>query len=489
MNRERALEIQNSSYFNILWRTLYVIVVSLAIFFAFRHWGYDDPFITYRYARNLVDGAGFVYNPGQHTLSTTTPLFTLLLALTTSFWPDIPPVANLIGSISLAFGALFLWDLASSWKTPAVGWVSLLLYPTFPLLLTTLSSETPIYLTFCLGAFVFYSRSNYSLTAVSSALAILARPDGVLVPVILAADYLLRSRKTIPWRAVIIFLALTLPWFIIAWIYFGSPLPVTLVAKQNQGALAASQQFFGGFLSLARTYSNHWHYWVEALLAFLGIIYLVRRAPRWALFLAWVAIYFISYSILQVSRYHWYYAPLVPGFIVLIGLGISQLRQVGHHLLPSHKELFDFTIATLILLLFLAQVNDLRLLKQQPDPRITIYRVLGEWLESNTPTNARIGTLEVGMIGYYAQRPMVDFAGLIQPDIARQLTSQTTYDDAALWAANQYRPDYLVLHEESFPKLETNYVAQECRHIQSFTGATYGYSKDINIYICNKLSS
>ena len=33
----------------------------------------DDAFITFRYSRNIVDGEGFVYNPGVHTLGTTTP--------------------------------------------------------------------------------------------------------------------------------------------------------------------------------------------------------------------------------------------------------------------------------------------------------------------------------------------------------------------------------------------------------------------------------
>ena len=33
----------------------------------------DDAYITYRYARNLADGAGFVYNPGERVLGTTPP--------------------------------------------------------------------------------------------------------------------------------------------------------------------------------------------------------------------------------------------------------------------------------------------------------------------------------------------------------------------------------------------------------------------------------
>ncbi len=33
----------------------------------------DDAYTTFRYARNLVNGLGFVYNPGEHVLGTTTP--------------------------------------------------------------------------------------------------------------------------------------------------------------------------------------------------------------------------------------------------------------------------------------------------------------------------------------------------------------------------------------------------------------------------------
>ena len=40
----------------------------------------DDALIIFRYAENLAAGNGFVYNPGEHVLGTTTPLYTLLLA-------------------------------------------------------------------------------------------------------------------------------------------------------------------------------------------------------------------------------------------------------------------------------------------------------------------------------------------------------------------------------------------------------------------------
>ena len=50
----------------------------------------DDAYITFRYARNLVNGLGFVYNVDQPVLGTTTPLYTLLLsALEESLFPAL----------------------------------------------------------------------------------------------------------------------------------------------------------------------------------------------------------------------------------------------------------------------------------------------------------------------------------------------------------------------------------------------------------------
>jgi len=475
---------------------IYLAGTTLLIYSFFSRWGYDDPFITYRYAANLLHGLGFVYNPGERVLSTTTPLFTLLLALLGNLWPDLPHLANLLGAFSLAMGGLFLWDLAHTWQAPLVGWSGLLLYPTFPLLVSTLGSETLLYLAFCLGAFAFYARQRYPLMAVCVALAILTRPDGILVAFILAAHYFLWIRRPVPWLAVALFLGLTVPWFAFAWTYFGSPLPATLAVKQHQGAMAISQSFAPGLLNILGWYAR-WPYLLEAGLAAAGAIFLLRRARHWALFLAWTMLYFLAYSALGVSRYFWYYAPLVPGFIVLLGLGISSISRGGpcarpsrpcirpREAFPSHRTAF-FYIATLVVFLYIvpAQAINLWQLRQQPDNRLVIYPVVGEWLRDHTPPDTSVGTLEVGMIGYYSQRRMIDFAGLIQPEVSNQLTTHTTYEDAALWAVEHYHPDYLVLHENNFPRLEQEYVVQHCKAIQHFSGKAYGYSTDLNVYAC-----
>ncbi|MFQ5921958.1 MAG: hypothetical protein ACE5M4_03875, partial [Anaerolineales bacterium] len=71
----------------------------------------DDAYITFRYARNLLDGHGLVYNPGEAVLGTTTPLFALLLsALGVPIGgPEAPfPVIALIVSAAADAATAFL---------------------------------------------------------------------------------------------------------------------------------------------------------------------------------------------------------------------------------------------------------------------------------------------------------------------------------------------------------------------------------------------
>src|SRR3954447_11331155 len=64
------------------------------------HAGYtlDDAYITFRYARNLVRGAGLVYNPGDYVKGYSNSLFTLLMTLPEYFGRDPVWFARAIGA-------------------------------------------------------------------------------------------------------------------------------------------------------------------------------------------------------------------------------------------------------------------------------------------------------------------------------------------------------------------------------------------------------
>lgn len=460
---------------------LYSGVLALLLFLAFSSWAYDDPFITFRYAQNLRAGLGFVYNPGERVLSTTTPLYTLLLAGLSSLWPDLPRLSTLISALSLGLGALALYRLGQRWNNPIAGPATALLYPLAPLMVTTFGAETCFYVMLILWAFALYAGGQDLLAMALAALATLTRADGVLVGAAIGLALVIRKR-CIPWKPFLLFGLLIAPWYLFSWLYFGSPFPVTLVAKQHQAQMAISDSFAAGFVRMVRGYTKTPLYWLHGALLIVGLGYTGYKARQWLLPVGWGLLYFIGYTLLGVSRYFWYYAPLVPVLVALIGLGgeavvkfLKDRRRLFGRLWPALGGL-------ILLLLALSQVRDLWRLAYRPDPRARIYRDVGLWLAENTPPEASVGTLEVGIIGYYARRRMVDFAGLIQPDVALQMRYETTYEDTALWAVRQYRPDFLVLNPTWFPRLMEQWVDPLCEPIRQFIRPEY--SGELVVYRC-----
>ena len=86
----------------------------------------DDAFITYRYARNILAGNGFVYNPGEHVLGTTTPFYTILLVIFGSMSggasAPLAQISLIINALADAITCLLLLDLGKRFGSPRAGW-------------------------------------------------------------------------------------------------------------------------------------------------------------------------------------------------------------------------------------------------------------------------------------------------------------------------------------------------------------------------------
>ncbi|MFM8322195.1 MAG: hypothetical protein ACKOC5_14880 [Chloroflexota bacterium] len=464
----------------------YLALMSGLIFALLYRWSYDDPYITYRYARSLAEGQGFVYNAGQRVLSTTTVLMVFLLALVKPLPGDLPVWANLFGALSLALGGWLLWNLGRAWDAPVAGWLGLLFYPTFPILLHTLGSETPLALALGLLAFWAYTHRRYRLTGAAAALAVLARPDTLLVSALLGLHFLAVGRRQgerLPWAGLGLYLAILGLWSGFAWAYFGSPLPVTLAAKYYQGLMPISRRFLDGLLLHARGQLSQPYFVVYCLLAAAGLLFAVRRSVRreWLWLLAWPALYILAYWAMGITSYPWYYALPALGLLIAAGLGADGLWKLARRRLPQAAAWA--LAAALVGVCAWGQAAALWQQHTHPDIRAALYREIGGWLANNTPPDATVGVLEVGMVGYYSRRTMIDFAGLLQSDTGRQLL-RGTYDETAQWAVQRYRPQYLVLQEYVLPELENRLAELNCHKVRRYRAGTLGYPMQITLRQC-----
>jgi hypothetical protein len=72
------------------------------------------------------------------------------------------------------------------------------------------------------------------------------------------------------------------------------------------------------------------------------------------------------------------------------------------------------------------------------------YADIGRWLARDTPPSATVGYLEIGIIGYYAQRAMIDPLGLVNPGVSPHVAQRDF-----LYAYRTHRPDVIV-HNPAF---------------------------------------
>jgi hypothetical protein len=450
--------------------------IALALGIALHPLAVDDAFITYRYARNLAAGHGFFYNVGQPVLSTTAPLYALVLAAGALVWPDLPSLANALSVVALWVGAVLIFTIGYREKAFWVSILAALMYILYPLLWLSLGLETATFLALGLGALAAYRAGRLHGAAILLALATMTRGDGLILVSVVMADCVLawliqrqagqtwssRATTLIPALGTLaLYMAMMLP--MVVWLtwQFGSPLPATLGAKRAQAELGvtgfyAHTTYLQGLGILARArlaQSPLVLLFVPAVV--VGLLAMWRRGQWVRLIVAWGAAHLVAYAVLGVTPYYWYYAPLLPGLVCAAALGVVESvrwlgrRGVGRLVTWGAGGLWVAGLLVALVCPDWAMVQALEgpvpppddpVSKVLPEAKAGIYEQAGRWLHDNTPAGAVVGVTEVGVMGYYAQRPMVDFLGLLEPDVSAALGRGDLY-----WALLHYQPDYLAL--------------------------------------------
>jgi hypothetical protein len=440
-------------------------VCAIAILALGWRWGFDDPYITYRYADNLAAGRGFVYNPGEAVLSTTAPGFALLLSPCAALGFDLALVARVIGALALGACVPLLVALGR----PGAA----LVLPAFGPITATLGGEMPLLLAFALGMFAAARRTRWALAGVLCSLAILIRLDGLLLlPFLGGMLYRARAVQLDVAHTGAVLSALLLPALALSMVYFGGPIPVTLAAKQAQGSMTLSHTLFEALPDIIR-----WHAWqpVYALIAVLagaGLIAQIRSRSGWTV-VAFGVLHVLVYVALGVAGYFWYVAPVALSMVWLAGAGLESLVAR----LPIHRTrtMFGLSAATGLLLF-----GHWFALNQRPQHRLTQLSAINTWLRTHTSPDQSVGALEIGVIGYRLPNRIVDFAGLIQPDLVAQIRPDTDYVVLTRAAIQTNRPDWVVAYAGGFAA-----AAEEagCRARQSFNGG--GDQPAATIYRCS----
>lgn len=415
----------------------------------------DDSWIHLHFARNLAEGAGFAYNPGTPVAGSTAPLWTLLLGAASALLGPSLWTAKALGIAGAAGAAVLTRRAAIAWSTPrgpalaaavAMVWSG-------PIAWGALSGmEVTLAAALVAAALLAHARDRAAWTALAAALAVLARPEAlILVP-------LLAIARPGGVRRVAVFLVITgavlapAVWFNVATV--GSPVPATAAAKVEGGVLGwlagVPEPLWRLLIGRPWEFALAWLRWLFTVnwllpialvpgvwLAWqrggraLGIVTLALVAHP--LGMAWLAPY--RDPAFQEGRYSIQLLPLA-FLLVAVVFGAVRWRRVG---------------AVAVLLCALAPLWGAADRYAWGVQNINAMQVhLGQWVRANVPASARIALNDIGAIAYMSRRPVIDLMGLVTPDI---IPYRRQGEAGVIRYVAERCPDYVIVFPTWFPQL------------------------------------
>lgn len=398
----------------------------------------DDAFITYRYAENLVNGNGLVFNVGEYVEGYTNLSWTLLVALGLLF--DFP--AWLVGHYLQLFSAALL--LIGSYKytssiLPRAHWIAgcvplaLLASNTFATW-TSSGLETPLFAGLVVWAFYFYNRNRMLVVSVLCVLATMTRPEGGLVAVMLICSKWIGAVAYRRPTSMVELLHISIPGLLFALYvaahtsfriyYYGDVVPNTFYAKVGGIPLASGIGYVRNFFVDGS--------FVLTLPATLAAMYI--RKFRIAFFYALLTIAYVVYiggDAFKLGRFFLQVLPLLIAGAIVAGvvlyykvrmLGIFVLSSIPCFVLLSMYSTWPGSIEFYGLVQKEFPSSAKREFARSPhffDPQDMIKAKAQEIAEL-TPRVEVIAAVGIGKLGFYSMDTRIlDLVGLVDRTVAK----------------------------------------------------------------------
>lgn len=306
----------------------------------------DDAFISYRYARNLASGEGFVFNPGEPVEGYTNFLWTLLLAGVIAVGGDPVVLAPWLGAAAAA--ALIVLLRFGAGTAGLAGAAATVLFAVGSAVAAEAVQglETPLFALLVTGAILMDARERESGRAIGNggsgwlyALAALTRPEGLAVFAVAAglrAATLAAGRRAdgprIDPRGEAAWIARALlpvaGHLVFRFVYYGDLVPNTFHAKVGLSAavLARGARYVGEFAVA---------YLPVLALALAGLV-AERRRARAHLIALWSVVH-VAYVACVGGDYkptYRFFAPVIPLLCLMAGIGLEWLARASSEVRP-----------------------------------------------------------------------------------------------------------------------------------------------------------
>jgi arabinofuranosyltransferase len=426
----------------------------------------DDAYITFRYARNLAEGMGPIFNAGERVEGCSSPSWMLLLAAAIRAGLDPVLAAKVLGvAASLALLIAVFAALRGADVTPRGAALSTLVLGSS----MTLQIWTAAGMATTAYAFVFFagllllaaerpSRGTTAAASTALVLAALTRPEGLAFWVLGLAVSAARAgsrRRVVRTAGVYAIPGLALASFF-AWRfgYYGFPFPNTYYAKTGASLELWRQGWHGVGLFVMRPAHT---FWIVA--AILGATAGLRsKGARTATIV--VAGATVLHLLWAVSvggdglRVHRFQVPVLAPLAFLVGMSFRSgwtasqaTRRLG--IAGAIAAILAMTLSEWALHSeFLKALDAASLTYQEGNER------LGRYLARTRSPDTRIAVAAAGAIPYYSGLQTIDMYGLNDAHIAHEPFPKARGSRLMKWD-NDYvlslRPDLIVINRGYVP--------------------------------------
>lgn len=416
----------------IILRYLIILPVSLTFIFGIFNLNFyvDDGLIYGRYIKNLFDGFGLVYNKNEIFNGLTSPLYTYLSILVNYFLHDVIVSMNVISLIFHAIAVYYVYVLFSRSHHQITGLLVAFLLSVSPFFYQLYTMETTLYVALIVMCLSVYVKGQYAFLGILLSFLILARSEGVFLFIAILTVHMLERRPIPSFEKYILpFIILTIH-FTFNYYYYGNFTPDTSSAKIAHGQ---SGYWSVGLWFIAWFYMVMVQGGVSLLLLFFSIfgVYTLRNSSITRIIFIHSLILLAFYVLLKIPYYNWYYAPFV---VYVIYFGIVGVYETLQYL---NQKAMIVAVMFCSLLVVIPIATKFSLGRDWH-----YYYEAGTWISEHTEPEAKIAMVEIGIVGYFSDRYIIDILGLVNPINASHLAKA----DVVSWMKT-YEADYILAHE------------------------------------------
>lgn len=478
----------------------------------------DDPWIHLTFAKNFFEYFSFSYFKDQMvTAGSTSPLYTFILSFMFIFSKNEMYISYFLGISFFALASFAFYKLSNyefdNQIIFALLCTSVFIIDKWMNFIAVSGMETTLYILILILCAYFYRKRSAVPFAVMLGLIMWTRPDGVAFIFALIVDYILvriYSKNQINMllftstdlkKIAIIFGGIIGLYFLMNLYLSGSLLPNTYNAK-----LAYYSPEFRSRIAFLNTevweyfkYKSYYVVMIGFLLAVAKLIFDIYKKTYnqntiYIVFiLAFIFIYWLKLP--YAHRFGRYMMPIIPFFILVASIGFRDfaflVNKHTNNVLFS-KSIFYIWFGIIFFMGFKIYDETKELYVAQCRYIYDRQVMAAKYLEKNTVEGDVIATHDVGAIGYYSGRKIVDIAGLVTPDLINKI-NDANYVDYMTKYLNDNKVTYLAFLREWYrvsnqtPLFTTanDYPPEVMDVYKYFPGKTHILSREANSLIMN----